>query len=114
MNEQLKKAGRPPKDNLNDAGYMPERNEDMNHYHVRIDQVFFNSKTGEKVSKPMIQQYAIEEWEKPLITKSINGKSVEVYMSDMLKNEGYTIEILWTPKKKEVVIEKKGAADANA
>ena len=52
-------------------------------YHVKIEVKQFNSKTGERVSRPRIQKFGMKTWESSV--------------RDSLRKQGYTMEILHDP-----------------
>lgn len=52
-------------------------------YHVKIEVKQFNSKTGERISRPRIQKFGMKTWESSV--------------RDSLRKQGYTMEILHDP-----------------
>ena len=52
-------------------------------YHVKIEVKQFNSKTGERISRPRIQKFGMKIWESSV--------------RDSLRKQGYTMEILHDP-----------------
>ena len=62
--------------------YEVPRGEEMV-YHVKIEVKQFNSKTGERVSRPRIQKFGMKTWESSV--------------RDSLRKQGYTMEILHDP-----------------
>ena len=52
-------------------------------YHVKIEVKQFNSKTGERISRPRIQKFGMKIWESSVM--------------DSLRKQGYTMEILHDP-----------------
>ena len=52
-------------------------------YHVKIEVKQFNSKTGERISRPRIQKFGMKTWKSSV--------------RDSLRKQGYTMEILHDP-----------------
>ena len=52
-------------------------------YHVKIEVKQFNSKTGERISRPRIQKFGMKTWESSV--------------RDSLRKQGYTMEIIHDP-----------------
>lgn len=71
-----------PIEQITSENYVVQRGEEMV-YHVRIEVKQFNSKTGEKVSRPRIQKFGMKTWESSV--------------RDSLRKQGYTMEILHDP-----------------
>lgn len=65
------------------AGYeAPENEKDL--YHVSLEKVLFNNKTGQKVSKPYVQKFTVSE-----------------YKDLLVHGAGFTIVVLHDPTKVE-------------
>lgn len=71
-----------PIEQITSENYVVPRGEEMV-YHVKIEVKQFNSKTGEKVSRPRIQKFGMKTWESSV--------------RDSLRKQGYTMEILHDP-----------------
>lgn len=71
-----------PIEQINSENYVVPRGEEMV-YHVKIEVKQFNSKTGERVSRPRIQKFGMKTWESSV--------------RDSLRKQGYTMEILHDP-----------------
>ncbi len=71
-----------PIEQITSDNYVVPRGEEMV-YHVKIEVKQFNSKTGERVSRPRIQKFGMKTWESSV--------------RDSLRKQGYTIEILHDP-----------------
>lgn len=67
----------------NDNGYTVPYNE-RHLYHCRTEIRKFNAETGERMSKPRIQKFGV---------KAFN------LVYPKLREQGYTVEILYSPKK---------------
>lgn len=66
-----------------DNGYSVPFNE-RHLYHCRIEVKKFNAETGERLSKPRIQKFGMKTFQLVL---------------PKLREQGYTVEILYSPKK---------------
>ena len=71
-----------PIEQISSENYVVPRGEEIV-YHVKIEVKQFNSKTGEKVSRPRIQKFGMKTWESSV--------------RDSLRKQGYTMEILHDP-----------------
>ena len=71
-----------PIEQITIENYVVPRGEEMV-YHVKIEVKQFNSKTGERVSRPRIQKFGMKTWESSV--------------RDSLRKQGYTMEILHDP-----------------
>ena len=71
-----------PIEQITSENYVVPRGEEMV-YHVKIEVKQFNSKTGEKVSRPRIQKFGMKTWESSV--------------RDSLRKQGYTMDILHDP-----------------
>lgn len=71
-----------PIEQITSENYVVPRGEEIV-YHVKIEVKQFNSKTGEKVSRPRIQKFGMKTWESSV--------------RDSLRKQGYTMEILHDP-----------------
>lgn len=71
-----------PIEQITSENYVVPRGEEMV-YHVKIEVKQFNSKTGERVSRPRIQKFGMKTWESSV--------------RDSLRKQGYTMEILHDP-----------------
>ena len=71
-----------PIEQITSENYVVPSGEEMV-YHVKIEVKQFNSKTGEKVSRPRIQKFGMKTWESSV--------------RDSLRKQGYTMEILHDP-----------------
>lgn len=71
-----------PIEQITSENYVVPRGEE-HVYHVKIEVKQFNSKTGEKVSRPRIQKFGMKTWESSV--------------RDSLRKQGYTMEILHDP-----------------
>lgn len=73
-----------PIEQITAENYIVPQGEEMT-YHCKIEVVQFNSKTGERISKPRIQKF---------------GKKIfETTVLKALKKQGYTVDILHNPTK---------------
>ena len=71
-----------PIEQITSENYVVPRGEEIV-YHVKIEVKQFNSKKGEKVSRPRIQKFGMKTWESSV--------------RDSLRKQGYTMEILHDP-----------------
>lgn len=71
-----------PIEQITSENYVVPRGEEMV-YHVKIEVKQFNSKTGERISRPRIQKFGMKTWESSV--------------RDSLRKQGYTMEILHDP-----------------
>lgn len=71
-----------PIEQITSENYVVPHGEEMV-YHVKIEVKQFNSKTGERVSRPRIQKFGMKTWESSV--------------RDSLRKQGYTMEILHDP-----------------
>lgn len=71
-----------PIEQITSENYVVPRGEEMV-YHVKIEVKQFNSKTGERISRPRIQKFGMKIWESSV--------------RDSLRKQGYTMEILHDP-----------------
>lgn len=71
-----------PIEQITSENYVVPNGEEMV-YHVKIEVKQFNSKTGERVSRPRIQKFGMKTWESSV--------------RDSLRKQGYTMEILHDP-----------------
>ena len=71
-----------PIEQITSENYVVPRGEE-HVYHVKIEVKQFNSKTGEKISRPRIQKFGMKTWESSV--------------RDSLRKQGYTMEILHDP-----------------
>ena len=71
-----------PIEQITSENYVVPSGEEMV-YHVKIEVKQFNSKTGERVSRPRIQKFGMKTWESSV--------------RDSLRKQGYTMEILHDP-----------------
>ena len=71
-----------PIEQITSENYVVPRGEEMV-YHVKIEVKQFNSKTGERISRPRIQKFGMKIWESSVM--------------DSLRKQGYTMEILHDP-----------------
>ena len=71
-----------PIEQITSENYVVPRGEEIV-YHVKIEVKQFNSKTGERVSRPRIQKFGMKTWESSV--------------RDSLRKQGYTMEILHDP-----------------
>ncbi|MDR2084338.1 MAG: hypothetical protein LBP67_05025 [Bacteroidales bacterium] len=69
---------------------------DLRAYHVKLEMVEFDSKTGERKSKAFVQKYPPRTW--------------NTVKTDLVK-QGYTIEVLFNPIEYAEAIAKKQAED---
>lgn len=70
--------------------YTPQQGE-KHLYHVQLEKPFFDSKTGKRLSSPVVQKFTEAEY------KALTGKRNDKDKSnaEML---GYTVTVLWNPK----------------
>ena len=71
-----------PIEQITSENYVVPRGEE-HVYHVKIEVKQFNSKTGERISRPRIQKFGMKTWESSV--------------RDSLRKQGYTMEILHDP-----------------
>lgn len=71
-----------PIEQITSENYVVPSGEEMV-YHVKIEVKQFNSKTGERISRPRIQKFGMKTWESSV--------------RDSLRKQGYTMEILHDP-----------------
>lgn len=71
-----------PIEQITSENYVVPRGEEHD-YHVKIEVKQFNSKTGERISRPRIQKFGMKTWESSV--------------RDSLRKQGYTMEILHDP-----------------
>ena len=71
-----------PIEQITSENYVVPRGEEVV-YHVKIEVKQFNSKTGERISRPRIQKFGMKTWESSV--------------RDSLRKQGYTMEILHDP-----------------
>lgn len=71
-----------PIEQITSENYVVPRGEEIV-YHVKIEVKQFNSKTGERISRPRIQKFGMKTWESSV--------------RDSLRKQGYTMEILHDP-----------------
>lgn len=71
-----------PIEQITSENYVVPRGEEYV-YHVKIEVKQFNSKTGERISRPRIQKFGMKTWESSV--------------RDSLRKQGYTMEILHDP-----------------
>ena len=69
--------------------------------HVRIEREEYDSRTGEKVSKPQIQMYRVEDW----------GNVPTSGVRDYLTRAEYKVEVLFDPREKKAKAEPKNAIE---
>lgn len=62
--------------------YIPDNPKEINLFHVKLEREAFDSKTGQRLSKPFIQKFTIPDWNQ--FEKNSTGL-------------GYSVNILWNP-----------------